>query len=127
MSKSECVYHIIEYMVKSLNYVGSQIAPSRGAFALANNSCTESRVTICNKIYVKIPILFWMWYLCFINVNLSLMSTGTIMMVCLHFYKLLLQWAFTILRLYHARLFDQKSQFCGPYFCLYSECGQSIS
>ena len=32
----------------------------------------------------------------------------------------------TILRLYQARLFVLKSQFCGPYVCLYSECVQSI-
>jgi hypothetical protein len=54
------------------------------------------------------------------------MSTGAIMMVCLHFYKLLLQWTFTLLRLYQARLFDLKSHFCGPYVCLYLECGQPI-
>jgi len=55
------------------------------------------------------------------------MSTGARMMVCLHFYTLLLQWTSTMLRRYQARLFDLKSQFCGPYICLYSECGQSIS
>jgi len=55
------------------------------------------------------------------------MSTGGIRMICLHFYKLLLQWTFTILRVHQPRLFDLKSQFCGPYVCFYSECGQSIS
>ena len=39
----------------------------------------------------------------------------------------LLQWTFTSLRLYQAQLFELKSQFCGPYVCLYSKCGQSIS
>jgi len=55
------------------------------------------------------------------------MSTGAIMMVCLHFYTLFLQWTSTMLRRYQARLFDLKSQFCGLYICLYTECGQSIS
>ena len=68
-----------------------------------------------------------MRYLRFINVSLDLMSTVVIMIVCLQFYKLLLQWTFTMLRLYQTRLFDIKSQFCGPYVCLYSECGRSIS
>jgi len=49
------------------------------------------------------------------------------MMVCLHFYTLFLQWTSTMLRRYQARLFDLKSQFCGLYICLYTECGQSIS
>jgi len=48
---------------------------------------------------------------------------GAITMVCLH----LLQWTSTMLRRYQARLFDLKSQFCGPYICLYSECDQFIS
>ena len=112
---------------RGYNYVGFQNASSRGACALWNNSFIESHVTSYNKIHVKNPILFWMWYLCFINVNLALMSTETIMMVCLHFCKLFLQWTFTILRLYQVRLFDLKSQFCGSYVCLYSECGQTIS
>ena len=87
----------------------------------------ESHVTSYNKIYVKYPILFWERYLCFININLAWMSTGGLRMICLHFYKLLLQWTFTILRVYEARLCDLMLQLCGPYACLYSECGQSIS
>jgi len=55
------------------------------------------------------------------------MSTGARMMVCLPFYTFLLQWTSTMLRRYQARLFDLKSQFCGPYICSYSECDQSIS
>jgi len=83
---------------------------SHGAYVLANNSFIESHVTCYNKIYVKNPILS-----CFINVNLALMITGAIMMVCLQFYTLLLQWTSTMLRRYQARLFDLKSLFCGPY------------
>jgi hypothetical protein len=48
----------------------------------------ESHVTSYSKIHVKNPILFRMRYLCFINVNLALISTGTIMMVCLLFETL---------------------------------------
>ena len=43
------------------------------------------------------------------------------------FFTLLLQLTSTMLRRYQARLFDLKSQFCGPYISLYSECGQFIS
>ena len=87
----------------------------------------ESHVTNYNKIYAKNPILFWERYLFFINVNLAWMSTGAIRMVSLHFYTLLVQWTFTTLRVYQAYLFDVVLQFCGPYVCLYSKCGQSIS
>ena len=55
------------------------------------------------------------------------MSTGVIRMVCLHFYTLLVQWTFTTLRVYQAHSFDVMLQFCVPYVCLYSKCGQSIS
>ena len=40
------------------------------------------------------------------------------MMVCLHFYTLLLRWTSTMLRRYQARLFDLKSLFCGSYICI---------
>jgi len=45
----------------------------------------------------------------------------------LHLYRLLLQWTFTVFRLYEAHLVGLRSQFCGPYVWLYSECGQPIT
>jgi len=70
------------------NNVDSQDVLSLGACALTDNSFIESRFTSYNKIYVRNPILFWMRYLCFINVNLALKSTGAITMGCLRFCTL---------------------------------------
>jgi len=68
-----------------------------------------------------------MQYLCFINVNLAVLSTGVIMTVFLKPLPALLQWTFTMFRLYQARLVGLRSQFCGPYVWFYSKCGQSVS
>ena len=68
-----------------------------------------------------------MQYLCFINVNQAVLNSGAIMMVFLHLYHLLLQWIFTMFRLYQAHLVGLRSQFCDPYVWFYSECGQSVS
>ena len=85
---------------KKFSNDGFHNARWHGACALPNNSFLESHVSNYNIVSVKIHILFWMRYLGFINISVALMSTGVIMMVCLHFYNcccsgLLPCWGFT--------------------------------